>query len=225
MIGLTSTSTPYIEAYLRSTHCRPLRWLKLNGNSLGSSSLRRLVDMLEQYNFNLSMLEVYSNTTEEETTFKWGEFVAIMRQLNKISARNKHLQIETENEAFMLLRCARAVLLRSSRSPSDSSETNLPQVTPVASSSLMNQSKSSFKFANLPTELQLHILSFATPYISVSQRLKIFRYASDRSTLPPLLPSLKTWMKNRVDETSENRIQRERERWLNVVGCNYYESD
>ncbi|EJC97672.1 RNI-like protein [Fomitiporia mediterranea MF3/22] len=52
-------------------------------------------------------------------------------------------------------------------------------------------SLSAFPFRALPIELQHYILAFLSPSLSVAQRVRIFSFASDPTTLRPLLPSLR----------------------------------
>ena len=63
-----------------------------------------------------------------------------------------------------------------------------PCSLPLTSSPASNTP--TFSFTHLPTELQLHILSFVAPILSSAQRMRIFTYASSPSTLPTLLPCL-----------------------------------
>lgn len=135
------------------------------------------------------------------------------RELQKVLMRNEHLKKETEREALALLRYSRAVLLRPrglTATPSSAAvpcselcACARPPTSPLSpTSSLFSSigaplalldpepSAPRFPFARLPTELQLHILSFLAPILSSAQRIRIYTYASTSTTLPSLLPCL-----------------------------------
>ena len=52
----------------------------------------------------------------------------------------------------------------------------------------------SFSFHSLPMELRLQILAALAPSLSGAQRVRIYEYAADSSTLPPLLQPLQRGM-------------------------------
>ena len=131
------------------------------------------------------------------------------RELKRILTRNSTLVYLVEKEALSLLRYARPVLLRSK---TRDGKPALPIVSPCSESCSCAASANSLLssigqpiafsvsatsspalphlFSKLPTELQLHILSFIAPILSTAQRIRIFTYASSASTLPTLLPCL-----------------------------------
>ncbi|TBU21464.1 hypothetical protein BD309DRAFT_929998 [Dichomitus squalens] len=134
-------------------------------------------------------------------------------ELKHILTRNATLKHQVEKEALALLRYSRPLLLRpKGRGP----QSKLPVTTPCSDSCACVQSSAdrlfssigqplslvpsattgseavAFPFLKLPTELQLYTLSFLAPILSVAQRIRIFTYASDPSTLPALLPCLST---------------------------------
>ena len=82
-------------------------------------------------------------------------------------------------------------------------------------------------------ELQLHILSLTVATLSTNQRIRIFQFASDPTTLPAVLPDLRRRQSERIPEASllekssapftlspRDTI---RGQWLRVVGCDLYE--
>ena len=129
-------------------------------------------------------------------------------ELKRILTRNSTLKYHVEKEALALLRYARPLLVRpKSRKTSHGftpcsascacaeaspetlfSSIGQPYALPLPPSN--GSDAPSFPFMKLPTELQLHILSFLAPTLSTAQRLRIFAYASSPATLPTLLPCL-----------------------------------
>ncbi|KAL6300957.1 hypothetical protein BKA93DRAFT_799841 [Sparassis latifolia] len=217
-LGLTRTAAPYIIEYISSPRCR-LHSLQMNGNRLGLRAMQAIVRAHCRSNFSIVKTEMYASLwadgsdDEHEVEVRVGEDRRTLwkeseRLLRGALDRNKHLQRQTEREAFALLRYARATLLypkgmhkaaESCRAgPSSGSD---PCVSPSVDSLFssigtpvnilaLGPPVKPFLFSLLPTELQLYILSFLAPTLSTSQRLRIVTYASSRSTLPPLLPSL-----------------------------------
>ena len=129
-------------------------------------------------------------------------------ELKRILVRNSVLKRRVEKEALSLLRYARPLLLRpkSRATPSSISPCSdtcaCAKVSPESLFASIGQPYAhplviasspeppTFQFTRLPTELQLHILSFLAPILSTAQRLRIFTYASSPTTLPTLLPCL-----------------------------------
>ncbi|KAI1783310.1 hypothetical protein LXA43DRAFT_931483 [Ganoderma leucocontextum] len=149
-----------------------------------------------------------SSENEDQAKGSITSWKDIEKELKQILTRNTVLKHQVEKEALVLLRHSRPLLLRSkghdshgtvpfttdSRWHMDSSAGSLfsaigqplalsPPSTPAAK-------VEAFPFLQLPTELQLYTLSFLAPILSNAQRIRIFTYASDPSTLPPLLPCL-----------------------------------
>jgi len=130
-------------------------------------------------------------------------------------SRNELLQRQTQAAAFRLLQYSRALLLKPRRM--NGGEACRPP----------------FHIQSLPTELQLHILSLTVDTLSTNQRIRIFQFASDSTTLPAILPDLRRKQSEGMPETSllekssapftlssrdANRV-----RWLRAVGCDLYE--
>ncbi|KAJ4490268.1 hypothetical protein J3R30DRAFT_3420358 [Lentinula aciculospora] len=192
-IGLTRHAAPYIADYIASADRCRLHTLKCNGNGLAYSGVRTIIRAIERANSSLTVVELYSNNiasghdsedTEDDAGREtqaynpeaWKDTEKLLKQ---VLGRNTHLKKETWREALQLLVYSRAVLLRSSKAPFNYDDfANSPAST------------TSFPFKRLPTEIQLHILSFLSPTLSPSQRARIYTYASSPSTLLPLLPSL-----------------------------------
>ncbi|KAI0806212.1 hypothetical protein BC629DRAFT_1152730 [Irpex lacteus] len=163
-MGLDITCVPQISDFLTSPRCH-LRTLRLNGNEFSLDDAQKIHHALRS-NYSLTTFEMYSvnlHTDEDRETMK--EYT---KERAKLLTRNQILQRRVSEDALALLRHSRAALLPSS----------IPSPSPAAS------------HKSLPTEILLHILSFFSPTLSSSQRIRIFDFASTRSTLPPLLPRL-----------------------------------
>lgn len=201
VLGLTHASAPHLVEYLSSPRCR-LRALRANGNRLGLRGARTIVRAIHRNNFTLAKLELYANGLMDAEPDDSGETSAsddegtrsgrILWQdseseLARALQRNRLLREATEREALNLLRYARAVLLKP-RNPAALSASRA--LVPLASTSVDYPPTLPFQITNLPTELQLHILSFLAPTLSSAQRIRIYTYASSAATLPPLLPRL-----------------------------------
>lgn len=203
-LGITQRSCSHIISYLTSPRCRPLKILKLNGNSLGSSCVEEIIGAVDKSNFTLQRIELFSSGLE---IAQGGDgYLATTKYLASAISRNEHLLKETRKGALELLRYARTTLLR----PASSLEQQVPPYQSV------------FPFTRLPTELQLQVLNHVVSVLSTAQRLRIFDYASDRSTLPPLLPRLEA---GNIRLSTDNAKEREREKWLITVRCHYYDCD
>lgn len=130
-------------------------------------------------------------------------------ELKRALMRNEHLKKATEREALALLRTARTVLLQPKRPaapphPASEHSQSALILAPSSRSTLFSSigqpvsvqppppptPTPTFPFTRLPTELQLHILASLAPTLSSAQRIRIYQYASARSTLPALLPCL-----------------------------------
>ncbi|KAJ7729227.1 hypothetical protein DFH07DRAFT_1066225 [Mycena maculata] len=198
-IGLTSRAAPHLIAYLSSPRCR-LHTLKCNGNTLGFRAVKSIVRAIERHNFSLLTVELYSNhlagpvssdnTSEDDDDDEAGgpasidAWKASDTQIRRVLLRNAHLKRETEREALQLLRYARPLLLSSAGASArcaDFSCSAPPSSVVLAHSPV---SGGGFPFRALPTELQLHIMSFLAPTLSPAQRIRIYTYASSHATLP-----------------------------------------
>ncbi|KAF5368929.1 hypothetical protein D9758_002916 [Tetrapyrgos nigripes] len=190
-VGITRRSAPCIAKFVSSPRCR-LHTFKCNGNALGFRGVRNIIRAVEISNFTLLRVELHSNelavdpngagsdNTEDEESEDdersigpeaWKSCEVLIKG---ILARNAHLKKEVEKEALEVLVYSRVILLRGSNEDVNDS---------VSAGS---------HFTALPTELRLQILSFLAPTLSAAQRLRIFIYGSSSSTLPSLLPSLRS---------------------------------
>lgn len=215
-MGISRLSVPCLLSYLSSPRCYPLATLKLNGNNLGSRSIRKIAKSIDKHNFTLTQLEMYaSNLADRGDSTADSDDKPISNSsvvLSSTLSRNEYLKKQTEKESLALLRCARAVLLRSKSPPPDK---------PQSPDAL-------FQFTGLPTELQLHILAFIAPHLSRSQRVRVFEYASDPSTLPSLLPRLGNSRNLERMVLSGMGLaygEKERVEWFETVRCDYYDAD
>ena len=219
MVGLTPLSVPYLTAYISSTRCR-LYELSLSGNSLGADGVNKIVGAMED-NFSLDDVQLYSNLGSGETNPTIDS-----THLCKLRIRNRSWQQMTQKEALEVLVASRTLLL----SPK-SKERETTQASTIQA---------------LPTEIKLHILSFISSFLSSSQLLRIFVFASTPDTLPPLLPRLdpikvdSSWTvgpafplisatKSTGPSGTEGCITRimcpMRGVWLKQVGCNLFERE
>ena len=278
-IGLTPHSVPHIAAFIRSPERCRMTTLKCNGNSLGLRGVKSIIRAIEQANYSLLSVEFWANqlsgnssSDERDTTHSSDEeedgpmdetsveaWKVCQARLARICARNDYLRRETRGQALELLRYSRVLLLRSLLRAKDEAP-SAPQ--PKGASTSWH----GFAFTTLPTELQLSILSLLAPSLSSSQRSRIFGYAADASTLPPLgLPSLRpreassaclpdpsrpgaipglggigsVWEVNGlkkdahcsgvrcigVSNAASCNKDKERQRWLDAIGCCVYEPE
>jgi len=106
------------------------------------------------------------------------------RALHRVLMRNGYWKRQTEKEGLILLRYSRPLLMRSKSSPLTTSPSR-PTSPPLRTATSL------FPFYALPNELKLYILELLAPSLSSAQRMRIYNYASDPSTLPCLLPTLR----------------------------------
>lgn len=199
-----------VRSIVRAVHRRnfTLHKLELYTNALGDSTANGS-GADEDTNASASVTEEEGEgsgfATGRSTMEIWQ---ACENELKKVLLRNEQLKKATEREALALLRTARTVLLRSKGSAAPSPSTycsdncacseTVAILLPISPTTLFSsigqpisvQPAGTFPFTRLPTEIQLHILSFLAPILSSAQRIRIYQYASSPTTLPPLLPSL-----------------------------------
>ncbi|KIL00308.1 hypothetical protein PAXRUDRAFT_821769 [Paxillus rubicundulus Ve08.2h10] len=208
-VGLTARSAPVIGAWISSKSLRNsggaccLETLKCSGNSLGVRGVWEIIQAVEKGNWGLVKVEMYANQLAEspdtgaisfahqasetessrvpETEEAWKDSE---RALHRVLMRNGYWKRQTEKEALILLRYSRPLLLR----PKSSLITSSPSQPP---SPPLPSATTSFPFYALPNELKLYILALLAPSLSSPQRMRLCNYASDPSTLPPLLPPLR----------------------------------
>ncbi|KAK0495904.1 RNI-like protein [Armillaria luteobubalina] len=228
--GITRRSAPHIVSYISSPERCHLRIFKCNGNALGHSAVKRVIGAIDKSNFVLSNVELYSNhmateSDDDDTSSDDTDWKELESKLRLILLRNAHLKRMAEKEALGLLRYSRTLLL------------------PTKSSAL----------CTLPTEIQLHILSFLAPTLSSTQHINVCTFASTCTTLPPLLPKLnggelkmclpdpsqeftdcgsKVWeVRGTTGGCASGKCrgavlchkEQQRTRWLDTVGCSAYD--
>jgi hypothetical protein len=232
-MAITPASIVHIISYITSSRCR-LHTFKANGNSIGSKGVRRLVKAIEKGNHGLLNVEMYSNQLGSGESVNEGDVVEDVSEdkdtnethldewqshetmLQRVLWRNKLLVEATEREATDLLRYSRAMLLHGKKCESPTSTLRRPHGT---------NSKVS-PFQNLPTEIQLSILSLLAPVLSPAQRIRIFAYASTMDTLPRLAPSLPSaghgfhWG---GIGGAPSQAERGRREWLAEMECEVYD--
>lgn len=177
-MGLTNISTPYLISFLSTDHIpettKPrknetrLVDLRLNGNDLTLRCVNAVVEVIQRHNFSLRHLELHANkledlpvgddSPEEPILTPWSQ---LQQQLTLVYGRNHLLSQLAETSARRLLPPARALLLRD-----ESAGFNSP-------------------WRRLPAELQHYILSLMYNGLSPSQYIRIWAFASNKTTLPP----------------------------------------
>ncbi|KAF8549039.1 hypothetical protein OG21DRAFT_1515618 [Imleria badia] len=193
-VGLTAQSAPVIGAWIsryphrNSDGACHLQVFKSSGNSLGANGVWEIVRAIERGNWSITKVEMYANQlggllgatqTEDADAMRDAE-----RALHRVLMRNSYWKRQTEREALLLLRYSRPLLMRLKSLPAS--------VSPSGSTSPpLRTATSLFPFYALPNELKLYILGLLAPSLSPAQRMRIYNYASDPSTLPCLLPPLR----------------------------------
>ncbi|KAI0667288.1 RNI-like protein [Trametes maxima] len=217
--GLTREAVPHLVEFLTSPRCS-LHVLKLNGNRLRIPGVLSVVRAIRNANYTLVRMELYATGISQEpddsdASSEGEDSVGVVRwqdieiDLRRSLTRNLTLKYDVEKEALALLRYSRILLMRpQSRdalpataivSPCSescsciqmSSNTLFSSIgQPYSLPATPSPPNSYFPFTRLPTELQLHVLSFLAPILSNGQRYRILTYASSPATLPALLPCL-----------------------------------
>lgn len=196
-MGLTVRCASGLAEWISSSGAHSLHTLKCSGNNLGIKGVWEVVHAIEIGNWSLMNVEVYANRlacteipndnppipqsgrlSSSETEASWKDAERALHQV--LHQRNAYWKRQVEMDALSLLRYSRTLILRSRGSLS--SEDQQP---------MSSLARESFPFHNLPMELRLHILAVLAPSLSCAQRTRIYDYATDPSTLPPLLPRLR----------------------------------
>ncbi|KAG9313439.1 hypothetical protein JVU11DRAFT_5761 [Chiua virens] len=210
-VGLTARSAPAIGAWISGNSHRNndgvchLQTFKSSGNSLGVNGVWEIVRAIERGNWGITKVEIYANQLipspalpdtgrlitqqpsdadissdpETEDGMRDAE-----RALQRVLMRNNYWKRQTEKEALILLRYSRPSLMRSKSSVITGTPSR-PTSPPLRTATSL------FPFYALPIELKLYILGLLAPSLSSAQRMHIYNYASDPSTLPSLLPPLR----------------------------------
>jgi hypothetical protein len=162
--------------------------------------------------------DVVEDVSEDEDTnlneTHLDEWQSHETMLQRVLWRNKLLMDATKREAIDLLRYSRAMLLHGKKCEESPTST---LCWPHGTNSKV------FPFQNLPTEIQLSILSLLAPALSPTQRIRIFAYASTLDTLPRLAPSLPSaghgfhW--GGIGGALPSQAERGRREWLAEMEC------
>ncbi|KAG6332979.1 hypothetical protein ID866_6107 [Astraeus odoratus] len=210
-MGLTARSAPIIAAWIRGNRTSSsqgrccLQTFKCSGNNLGISGVREIIRAIQEGNWTLTNVEMYANQLAEplrhlgvedpssvsstasstsgqlhgvrEPVEEWKD---CEQGLHTVIMRNVHWKRRTEKEALCLLRYARPVLMPSG-----------PSITIASPQDPSNPPSPPVKDPPFSKELREYILALFAPSLSPAQRIRVYNYASDPATLPPLLPSLR----------------------------------
>ncbi|EIW78417.1 RNI-like protein [Coniophora puteana RWD-64-598 SS2] len=169
---------------------------KCSGNNLGARGVWEIKQAIERGNWSLMHLEVHANQLpgppplDDVDEEPWGpetmeRLKALEQEIALLLRRNEYWKKQIEEQALVLLRYSRLLLLQSAKSIKARSG----EVSQVQSRS--QPIRNNFAFFALPLELQQYILSFFAPMLSSAQCARIYNYAAKPSTLPPLLVSPK----------------------------------
>lgn len=201
-IGLTHISLPVLGRFLSSPACYGLRTLHLNGNSLSNRGLKSLVGELLVNNTTLCSMDAYANSVTGAEEDENGDLIpdealadTTRQALTFATARNRVYLRKVEVESKALLVLARILLGAEYRERPSNTE------QPV------------FPWIRLVPELQCYVLRFVHTVLSDAQHTRVCKYASDKSTLPPILSF------SRRPKTEQEYI----EDFLIKVGCNRFE--
>jgi hypothetical protein len=199
-MGLTARCAPRLAEWISSRrlghNCGScsLHTLKCNGNNLALNGVWEIIHAIQTGNWSLLKVELYANQIAEisnhnphfqpatqspssQIEVSWRD---AERALRGVLIRNAHWKSQIEKEALSLLTYSRSLIFRPR-----TSVLSADQQTPsrlISGSSL---------FHSLPIELRLQIFAVLAPSLSGAQRARVYEYAADSSTLPPLLPPLR----------------------------------
>lgn len=196
-MGLTARCASGLAEWISLGHnggAYSLHTLKCSGNNLGLKGVWEVIHAIEMGNWSLMNVEVYANqlaateilndnspiqqSSSSETEVSWKDAERALHRV--LHRRNAYWKRQVEMDALSLLKYSRTLILRPKASLSSADRHPM--------SDLVSES---FPFHNLPTELRLQILAVLAPSLSCAQRTRIYDYATDPSTLPPLLPRLR----------------------------------
>ncbi|KAL4066983.1 hypothetical protein V8B97DRAFT_1874322 [Scleroderma yunnanense] len=186
-INMTRAVVPVIVEYVKSPLCR-LERLQCNANSLTLPGARTIINAIDQFNYTLGKVNVddlhmdEDDGDAEDRAIAWQES---WRILSSTTHRNLVYKAEVRAEALTLLRCCRALYLRSGNEEQTRVSRSFASISSRRRSSYYLEPSLFFK---LPTELQLMVIAFLAPVLSHQQRMHIVYYAADPTTLPGLSP-------------------------------------
>ncbi|KAI0683873.1 hypothetical protein BC835DRAFT_1393200 [Cytidiella melzeri] len=214
-MALETACEPSLSAFFASPRCH-LRALYISGNSIDAEAVQKIHDNLH-LNYTVVTFDCYALYTVSDVDLH----KKLLQDKQSVLVRNQVLQTIIKKESLALLRHSRAALLPVSSSPQPPSQLS----------------------RSLPIEIILHILSFYAPTLSPAQRIRIFDFASSRTTLPPLLPRLlqRTCLPDPSAHSSANtgypddgctgsaqhvscRREAEHTEWLREIQCDAFDS-
>ena len=223
---LPLSCAPRMASYLTSQRCR-LRVFRISANDLGVAGMRIILNAMES-NYSLSSVEMFANwyhlSDEGETEESLEKLHA--RKLELVT-RNNQLRTAVEAESLQLLVSARVLLSEPKPDPSAPDPPPPPPPTDL--------------WHRLPIEMRHYLLSTLAPTLSPSQLITVIKYATNRSTLPPLLPTLRSrgCLRDPASlsfgsastctagtclstESIVCRREEQRQEWRIAVGCDVY---
>ncbi|KAF9478766.1 hypothetical protein BDN70DRAFT_993960 [Pholiota conissans] len=179
-------------------HCQTMEKVTLYANNAAAIGI---VETSESSDEDAALLSVYGTVSRNYPPDSGCGWRGLERKLKYCISLNLCMKHTTIHEALLLIRYSRMMLRKKVTPPSIRPKASCDDCECLARQPDMNvdhdvpvtSSSDSFSFSNLPMEIQLHILSLLAPLLSTAQRLRIFDYAVDRSTLPSLrlcLPDL-----------------------------------
>jgi hypothetical protein len=202
-IGLTQSSLPVLNRFLRSSACYGLRILHLNANRLSNKGLKDMIANLLAGNTTLCRMEAYANSLPGTTVDDNDNHISdealldtTLKALTLVLTRNSvHLR-KVEHEARALLVVARVLFFTPGRREIPSADCH-----PI------------FPWRKLAPELQRYVLRFLHTTLSDAQHARVCNYASHKSTLPQFAPFAKH-IKGKQECIED---------YLITVGCNRFE--
>ncbi|KIK96628.1 hypothetical protein PAXRUDRAFT_138026 [Paxillus rubicundulus Ve08.2h10] len=181
-INMTRAVVPILADYVKSPRCR-LERLQCNANSLTLAGARTVVNAIKEGNYTLWRVNLDDLHMDEHDggaemrTIIWQEG---LRVLSAAVQRNLEHKVRIRDQSLVLLRCCRALFLRSGGSGAGA----FPLVSGYDRNSRSLHPLS--PFFHLPVELQLEVISCLAPSLSHQQRMRIVCFAIDIATLPEL---------------------------------------
>ncbi|PPQ69003.1 hypothetical protein CVT26_001937 [Gymnopilus dilepis] len=208
--GVDGVDADALAKFIRSGKERcSLRQLNASANYMGYMGVRAVVDAV-RYCWTLEKVDLFSNDSSDDNVSadeiqKDAEdaelllkhplapiigsvplpsasgtgHLALNRKLTYFLHRNILLRRRVTTEALDLLRYSRLMLLKTVPQPGTSLSSEQEAIPPHT-----------LPFFLLPTEIQLSILAHLAPHLSRKQRIRVFEYAADRTTLPSVRLSL-----------------------------------
>lgn len=206
--SLGPEAIPPLLSYLSSPRSARLFTLKLNGNNFGREGVETILNSLQHHNWSLVWLEMNACGVN---SLAWKDLEGILR--DNILTRNRFLANKVAREALDLLFYARPALLlpRGHRDDSEDPARRSMSIysefnNPVEEKTTGEEGKKTRNYDSItkeqepsaivsprrrfPLEIDMHILSYLAPSLSITQFTRVCAFAEDRSTLPSLTNEL-----------------------------------